>query len=144
MKEIEFEILGKPIHKKRPRFKKWGPKKAYNPQKPEEARWVLEVRTQITPEIQRWLPLTGPIFLKLTFLMPLSKEFSIAELKGLPTFALPYMHTPDLDNLIKFVKDCCNVWLWKDDRQVYHVDALKIYGKEPMTLVHVIEMGAGR
>ena len=141
MREIEFEILGKPIHKKRARFDHRPGKKAYNPQKSEEGRWVLEALTQITPEIHKHLPLTGPIFLKLRFLMPTTKEFSRAKAAGLPTFAFAHVNSPDLDNLIKFVKDCCNVWLWKDDSQVYHVDAFKIYGVQPMTVVKIIEMG---
>ena len=47
------------------------------------------------------------------------------------------IHTkkPDLDNLIKFVKDCANGILWHDDSQVVTIEAAKLYSEEPETRI---------
>lgn len=42
------------------------------------------------------------------------------------------VHTkkPDLDNLVKFIKDCLNGEAWKDDSQVVSLFAQKIYERD--------------
>ncbi len=42
---------------------------------------------------------------------------------------------PDLDNLIKFVKDCANGVLWHDDSQVNNIQASKLYSVSPSTVI---------
>lgn len=50
---------------------------------------------------------------------------------------------PDLDNLIKFTKDCLNGVAWHDDSQVVEYGAMKkVYGDEPMTRI-LIEAANG-
>ena len=140
MKEICLEIQGKPIAKQRPRFVSRASKKAFNPQETEEGRWIWEARSQIRPSMQMWLPLTGRITLNLVFIMPITKAFSKSKLQLLKTVMIPHVKRPDLDNLIKFVKDCCNTWLWKDDSQVWQIAALKRYGLEARTKIEIIEI----
>ena len=45
----------------------------------------------------------------------------------------PYFHTitPDLDNVIKFYNDVIQMGFIKNDKLIYSIDAVKIYGKEP-------------
>ena len=146
MRELHLEIPGKPIAKKRPRFYRRGDfVGTYKDQETEEGRWIWEARNQITPEIKKHLPLTGPIILRVRFLMPVPggwPKYRIEMLKR--GIQIPHVKRPDLDNLIKWVKDCCNGWLWKDDSQVWKMtDPYKIYGLRPATLIEIIEEKGG-
>ncbi len=44
---------------------------------------------------------------------------------------------PDLDNLVKAVKDALNGVLWRDDSQVIELEAKKIYGNPPGVEIEV-------
>lgn len=44
---------------------------------------------------------------------------------------------PDLDNLIKFVKDCLNGVVYQDDSQVFSIQAEKRYSEDPKTEVFI-------
>lgn len=46
---------------------------------------------------------------------------------------------PDLDNLTKIVKDAMNGIVWKDDAQVYSIEATKHYSDTPGCFVQVIK-----
>lgn len=142
MKEIDLKILGKPIAKQRPRFVNRASKKAYNPQKTEEDRWIWEARMQISPEI-KYLPLTGPILVRIVFLMAITKDFSKSKIQMIKNGVwIPYVKKAhDIDNLQKWVLDCCNGWLWKDDSQVYQIEVTKRYGIEAATKIQIIEIG---
>jgi len=141
MEEIYLDIPGKPIAKKRPRFYRRGDHVGtYNDQETEEGRWIWEARNQIMPWMKEYLPLTGPIILKARFLMPVPSgwpKYRITMLKD--GLQIPHVKRPDLDNLIKFLKDCCNGWLWKDDSQVWKTETYKIYGLRPATLIEITE-----
>jgi len=142
VKNIYLEIQGKPIAKQRPRFfRKGNYVGTYNNQETEEGRWIWEARSQI-PCGKHHLPLTGPIILNLTFIMPIPKSFSKLRIEYIKSgLEIPHVKRPDLDNLIKWVKDCLNGWLWKDDSQVYRIkDVYKIYGIQAATLIEIIEI----
>ena len=143
MKEICLKIPGKPIAKNRPRFfRAKDYVGTYSDQETEEGRWMWEAKNQITPELQRSLPLTGPIRLRLCFMMPTTKGWPKYKIEWINNgLLIPHVKTPDLDNLIKWVKDCLNGWLWKDDSQVYQIEAYKIYSLEATTSIEIIEVG---
>lgn len=136
LQPIFLKIKGNPIAKKRPRFFKKGDCiGSYNPQETEEGRWMLEAMTQI-PEHR--ILIEGTVYLKLSFIMPITKswaKYKIQQLRDGQEF--PHTKTPDLDNLIKFVKDCLTGLIWKDDKQVYQVMATKIYGLDPETVIFI-------
>lgn len=142
MKEINLTILGKPIAKQRPRFFRRGDYVGtYNNQETEEGRWIWEARNQLPYDVHH-NPLTGPIILRATFIMPITKAFSKAKIQTITNGVwIPHIKRPDLDNLIKWVKDCLNGWLWKDDSQVYQIKSTKRYGMEAMTKIEIIEIG---
>jgi len=55
-----------------------------------------------------------------------------------------WQHTkkPDLDNLIKLIKDACNKIIWKDDAQVVSIFAEKVYSETPrkeVIIYHEVE-----
>ena len=126
MTELCIMIPGKPIAKKRPRFARRGKfVVTYNDQQTEEGKWILTARQQIKEKIPPEIPVT----LQCRFCMPIPASTSKKKRLSL------YYHTkkPDLDNLIKFVKDCLNGELWHDDGQVAQLIADKIYTEDPRT-----------
>ena len=89
MKEIYLEIPGKPVAKQRPRFYRKGNfVGTYKDQETEEGRWIWEARNQITPELQKDLPLTNGIVLNLVFIMPITKAFSKSKIQMIKLFRL--------------------------------------------------------
>ena len=133
-KPIFLKILGPPIAKKRARFfKKGNYVGSYNPQETEEGRWMLEVMTQL-PNHRSLIK--GTLYLKITFIMPITKGWAKYKMQMLRDGEeIPHTKTPDLDNLIKFVKDCLTGVIWKDDSQVYQIMATKVYGLDPETII---------
>ena len=109
-------IPDNPIAKKRPRFFHRGNFiGTYNDQKTEEGRWLFEAQKQVNLKEL----LSGAISLQIDFCMPITKDWSLKKQKELRD-GQRFWHTkkPDLDNLVKFVKDCLNGIVWKDDSQI--------------------------
>lgn len=136
MEVISLKIPGKPIAKKRPRFARRGNfVKTYNDQETEEGLFLFHVRGQWKGE-----PKPGAIMLQLTFVMPIPKGVSGKKRLLMNDGAIRHTKKPDLDNMIKFVKDCLNGEAWHDDSQVCFIIADKRYGETPMTLIRIGEI----
>lgn len=128
-----IEIPGKPIAKKRPRFVRRGNfVGTYNAQETEEGRFLWEVK-------QRWQgePLGGPLRLMLEFIMPIPSSLPKKKIAAMEEGADWHFKKPDLDNLVKFVKDCLNGVVWIDDSQVCDLHSEKRYGARPLTRISV-------
>lgn len=131
--KIEFAISGIPTAKGRPRLStRGGFARAYTPQKTRDAESLLAAQAWHFRPSQ---PLEGPIELTVTFVMPIPASWSkskqqVAKLR-------PHCTKPDLDNLIKLVKDSLNGMFWSDDKQVYKVFAAKVYGPIPQTIISI-------
>lgn len=115
-----------PVAKKRPRFARVGKGvRAYSEQHTEEGKALLAIQEQ-----WKGPPLLGPVRLQAFFRLPRPKShFGTGENAGKLKDSAPCWHTkkPDLDNLLKFFKDCANGAIWKDDAQVREVFAIKDY-----------------
>lgn len=137
--QIDIQIDGKPIAKKRPRFVRRGKfVGTYNCQTTEEGRWILEAKSQLTqiPSIPY-----GPVDLICEFAMPIPSGMRKKDRDAVENFKkVPHIKKPDLDNLIKFVKDCLNGLAWHDDSQVCEISARKYYGKKPYTFIRLKSM----
>ncbi len=137
MKEITITIPGPPIAKKRPRFARRGKfVQTYNDQQTEEGKWLLFARQHITKRF------TGPVWINCEFVIqrPKSHYGTGKNSSALKTSAPPHCVTkPDVDNLVKFVKDCLNGEAWNDDSQVVGLIASKFYGDEAKTVVVIRE-----
>lgn len=128
---MEIMIMGKPIAKARPRFVRRGAfVGTYNPQETEEGRWILEAKGQIQK------PLEGPLSMICRFDMPIPSGMRKTDIRRIEAGEMvPHSKKPDLDNCLKFVKDCLNGIAWKDDSQVWWVQALKRYSTDPKTVI---------
>jgi len=131
--EIQITIPGKPIAKKRPRFVRRGKfVGAYNSQETEEGRWILEAKSQIS---HKWED--GPVIAFMVFLMPIPTSLRGRDIALIDAGKYYHVKKPDLDNLIKFAKDCLNGIAWRDDSQVIKITSLKQYSRDPRTVIRL-------
>ncbi len=130
---VTFTIPGAPISKARPRFYRRGKfVGTYNSQETEEGKAMLFLREQWRRE-----PTIQPIILEATFFMPIPKGTSKKKTIQMIEGEIKHIKRPDCDNLLKFLKDCCNGIVWNDDSQVYKVIAEKRYSENPRTCIGV-------
>ena len=136
MGKITIVIHGKPIAKKRPRFARRGKYVAtINDQETEEGKFFLEARHKYDGN-----PLQGALSLSVSFRMPRPKaHYGTGKNSSKLKLSAPRHHTkkPDLDNLVKFVKDCLNNLAWEDDCQVVRLEAEKVYDDTPKTIIQI-------
>jgi len=133
---MKITIPGKPIAKKRPRFVRRGKfVGTYNDQETEEGRWILEAKPQVTEKMQ------GPLSLTCQFFMPIPSGTSKTRLAEIQKKVIPHVKKPDLDNLIKFVKDCLNELAWRDDSQISYLWGIKRYDSDPRTEIRIEPWG---
>jgi len=74
-----------------------------------------------------------PIEMLIEFHMPIPQ--SLSQKKKLQLHQTPHEKKPDLSNLIKFVEDTFNGYIYKDDSQIVNIFASKLYSNEPKTIV---------
>lgn len=132
MPELIITIPGTPIAKKRPRFARRGKfVTTYNPQESEEGKFICLMQTQLHGH--QPIPAGTPVHLAARFAMPFPASMSQKK-------RADAVHTkkPDVDNMLKFLKDCANGVIWHDDSQVVSVSGEKFYADEPRTTFYVI------
>ena len=69
--------------------------------------------------------------------MPIPKSASKKKQGAMKSGEIRHTKKPDLDNCIKFVKDCLNGIAWKDDSQVVRIVAYKHYHADPVTWIWI-------
>ena len=135
MKKAKFTIPGKPVPQKRHRM---GRGFSYDPSAPDKKR----VRTEIIFQNRKKNIHKGDVSMFITFHMQRPKShYRTGKFKEFLKKGSPYKHTskPDIDNLIKFIMDCCSGILYKDDNQVVNITANKQYAdNETRTEFYII------
>jgi len=137
-KRITLTIPGKPIAKSRPKFYRRGKHVGtYSSQTTEEGRFMLECKSQLKGHNL----FEGPLRLCTLFCMPIPKSYSKKKRAQIECGDFQHTKKPDLDNLLKFVKDCLNGLVWVDDSQIVKVEAKKIYtAAYPETIIMIQEV----
>ncbi len=69
--------------------------------------------------------------------------FTLPRPKSLPRRVEHHIRRPDLDNLVKAVKDALRGVFYRDDSQIIMLAATKAYGTTPGVVVTVEEVEAG-
>jgi Holliday junction resolvase RusA-like endonuclease len=124
---MEYVVMGDPIPLARARH---GNGKTWDPQKHLKLHWSLMLSNQHDDK-----PLfEGPLHLFITFFMPKPKT---SLKKQLEMENRPHHYKPDLDNLVKWVCDCANGILYKDDSSVASFKCMKIYSDQPRTVIKI-------
>lgn len=82
----------------------------------------------------------GPVDLRLIFYMPIPKSWPKKKRDLVFKDKLFPTGKPDLDNMVKLVKDACNGIIWKDDKQVVYLRAVKYYSMDPRTEIIIEEI----
>lgn len=136
MPKISLKISGNPIAKNRPRFARKGNfVKTYNNQKIQEDKFLFYLQQELKRQDFNIIEKGTPINLEVVYIMPIPKNVSKKKRHEMIFGDQHTLHIkrPDLDNLIKFTKDCMTKIVWQDDSQVAKLTATKIYGATPAT-----------
>lgn len=135
---ISFHIPGTPVPKGRPRSTRTG--RHYTPTKTREAEAnVVAAWTSQTGGT--WTPHDGPVELTIYAFFAVPKSWS----KKRRNAAAFHTSRPDLDNLVKLIKDALNGHAYVDDSAVVKMTASKNYTLlEPSTLVTLVFHQEGR
>jgi Holliday junction resolvase RusA-like endonuclease len=131
MMEYNFYVYGTPVAKGSAKAffnKKSGKAIVIQTNREKQKPWasmisVAAIETGVTM-------MTGPVLLTLWFSMPRPKShYRTGKLSDKLKAYTPYYHTskPDLDKLIRCVKDALTGIAWRDDSQVCFVLAEKFY-----------------
>ena len=130
-----FIVPGNPIPQKRHTM---GKGYSYDPSAPDKKR----VRLEILLANRKKFIHKGGVSMFITFHMKRPKNhYRTGKHSNFLKEGSPYEHTkkPDIDNMLKFLMDCCTGILFKDDSQVNHLSVMKAYTKEkPRTEFDII------
>ncbi len=138
-RKIEFTISGEPVAQGRPRFSNAGGfVKAYDPAKSRNGK--QHVRYAANHAMEGEEPLAGPLHMRAEFGIMMPKSMAR---KRNPRPRQYRVKKPDLDNLIKLVKDGCSGVVYLDDNTVVMVTARKIQcaqGEAPFSRISFEEI----
>ncbi len=128
---IQFEILGVPPKKDRPRF---SGKRAYST----ESNKMDDQRVKLSFKNSGHSQLNGLLSVTIEAIYTCPKSWS--KKKTLEHLGQPKGTKPDIDNVVKGVLDGLNGYAYEDDNQVVQLTAVKRYGTEDKTVVTISEL----
>ncbi len=138
MSKVAFTIYGPPVAKGRPRHMRNG--HTFTPAKTRQAE--DNIRAQACRYLELLpggdpIPAGVPIQLTILFCLPIPASWSLKKQRRAEENAILPTTKPDLDNLVKAVKDALNGLFWHDDSQVVRYGELtgKYYDRQPKTEV---------
>ena len=139
MNEIEFEILGEPKGKGRPRFARVGNGvRTYTPKETEN--YEAYIKVSYINSVGR-KKLEGQIQAEITGIFPIPKSESKKRKAAMLAGEILHTKKIDCDNLAKTVLDALNGIAYDDDKQVCRLYVEKKYGENPCVKVRLKEVG---
>ena len=115
----------KPKAAPRPRVTKFG---TYNPKDYTQYKKVISTIAK-----QKLIPTEHPVQMRIDFFFQIPKSWSKHKKENIP----PHTSRPDVDNLLKGVKDALNGIAYNDDSQVVSVFARKQYASKDGILIDI-------
>lgn len=133
---ISIELFGNPVPQARPRIVRRGAfTHAYDPHSKLKEGYKWQIKSQY-----RGVPMTVPLCADLIFFMPIPKSSSGIKKRQMANGVIPHTKKPDLDNMVKFIFDCLNALVFKDDSLIIELRCKKIYSDSPGTLIRLIPL----
>lgn len=128
---IELKIDGVPIPWKRP----GGRTIRYDTQAKEKEKIRWKIRGDLQKIKQEML--CGPVIVRCMFFFPIPKGTSGVKRRQMLNNTIYHMKKPDIDNCEKFILDCMNGVVYRDDSQIVDLQCKKIYSDYPHTSITV-------
>lgn len=130
---IVLELIGSPIPQARPRFfSRKGFVGAYNPKAEQKRSVEYQIIQQFSGK-----PLECAVMIEMVFFMPIPISLSKKKKEKMENGEILHDKKPDIDNLQKFVLDCLNKIVIRDDSQVIEIIARKRYSFSPKTIINI-------
>jgi Holliday junction resolvase RusA-like endonuclease len=140
IKVLAFEVPGPPVAKGRARSViRNGRIGHYTPEKTERYENLVCMAAKLA--MQGRSPVTNAVTLRVDAYMPIPASWS--KKKRDRARSIEHITRPDLDNIIKAIKDGCNQVVWRDDSQVTAIEARKFYSVTPRVEVECIWVDEG-
>jgi len=132
---LVFCVPGKPQAKQRARVCKFG---TYTPK--ETINYENLITMCFLDQIKIDNPIESPIIIYITARFAPANSFSATKKRKMIVGNIKHTQKPDLDNIIKTVKDALNKVAYKDDSQIYAIWAKKEYHDKDELLVTIKEV----
>lgn len=137
--EVKFTILGEPMGKERPRFRRVGNYvQTYTPAKTKN--YETKVRDSYYSSNMETHHLTGAIEAEIYGVFPIPVSVSKKLRAKMENGEEPYTKKVDADNLAKIILDALNGVAYEDDKQISKLTVTKVYGKDPRVEVTLREL----
>lgn len=136
MNDIKFTVYGEPVAQGRPKFTTvHGYAAAYDPEKSKSYKQIVRGEAvKVRPDV----PLAGAISLTVKVYRSIPKSFSKKKTAAAISGEVRPITKPDLDNVIKGIKDALKSVIWRDDSQVVDLaDSGKWYSDVPRVEITV-------
>ncbi len=135
-----IEIQGEPVAKQRARVvrnRHTGRMMAYTPKK--TASWERRAAIEAKRNLPRWPATRRPVKITIVARMPIPGSWPAWKREAAAQGQIEPTGKPDIDNIVKAVKDAMNGIVWDDDSQVVSIKAEKTYSTEPAVILEVSE-----
>jgi len=135
MEPISFTVFGEPTAQGRPKFARRGNfVQTYDPKKSVDYKSrVLAAALEVRPE----KPLDIPLYVTIVAFRSIPKAMSKKKVTQAMRGELRPTTKPDIDNIVKGVKDALKGVIWRDDSLVVSLFAAKYYDEVPRVEVTV-------
>ena len=114
----------------------------YTPQRTVDHQYTLGWKAKAAMAGRR--PIKGAVKLTVRFEIRIPPSWSVAQRARAIAGLIPPTAKPDLDNFLKAALDAINGIVVTDDAQVIEIDARKIYGVAPKTIMTVSSLSGER
>ncbi|WP_342573730.1 RusA family crossover junction endodeoxyribonuclease [Solibacillus sp. FSL K6-1781] len=133
---IQFTIPGATQAQERPKFSRAG--KGVKAVDPPKSRAYKEVVKLVAWQNKPQMLILEPLRLEVdVYLMPPKKYHTKPKLALIASGELRPTTKPDLDNLVKGIKDGCSKIIWHDDAQIVEMVVRKFYDMQPRAEVKI-------
>src|SRR5579885_1334624 len=110
-------------------------RKSFNPRFKEKEFYQWQIKSHFNQSS----PIQGAVRVDAVYHMAVPKTSKVRRLQMLNGM-IHHLSRPDIDNLNKFLCDCLKTIVFEDDNQVVEINAKKIYGERPKTVVNITQI----